>query len=43
MAKKSFYGLADFVPPEKIDPEVAEKLDAIAAVAASARPAGEVE
>ncbi len=43
MAKKSFHELARFVPPDKIDPEVAEKLDAIAGLAQSARPASETE
>ncbi len=38
MAKKNFYELAFFVPVEKIDPEVREKLDAIAGVAAMAQP-----
>ncbi len=37
--KKSFYELADHIPEEEIDPEIDEKLDAIAAVAESARPA----
>ncbi len=32
LRKKSFHELADFVPAEEIAPEVAEKLDAIAAV-----------
>ncbi|MBI4872596.1 MAG: AAA family ATPase [Candidatus Riflebacteria bacterium] len=41
MAKKNFHELAAFVPPDKIDPEICEKLDAIARVAASARPAQE--
>ena len=40
MTKKSFYELAEHVPLDELDPEVHEKLDAIAAVAASARPAG---
>ena len=39
MSKKSFYELAEHVPPAELDPEVHEKLDAIAAIAASARPA----
>jgi len=43
VAKRSFYELAYLVPPEKIDPEVSEKLDAIARVAHSARPAPETE
>lgn len=36
MAKKSFYELARYLDVEEIDPEVVEKLDAIAAVAAEA-------
>ncbi len=36
MAKKNFHELARFVPVEKIDPEIVEKLDAIAAVHAGA-------
>ena len=39
MTKRSFYELAEHVPLDELDPEVHEKLDAIAAVAASARPA----
>ena len=39
MSKKSFYELAEHVPPDEIDPEVRDKLDAIAEVAASAVPA----
>ena len=39
MAKKNFHELARFVPKEKIDPEVKEKLDAIVCVARSAKPA----
>ena len=39
MTKKSFYELAEHVPSGELDPEVHEKLDAIAQVAASARPA----
>jgi energy-coupling factor transporter ATP-binding protein EcfA2 len=39
MRKKRFYELADFIPVAQIDPEVQEKLDAIAAVAAAAHPA----
>ena len=38
MAKKSFYELAEYVPHEEIDPEIGEKLDAIAEVAKSVRP-----
>ncbi len=41
MSKKNFYELADYVPEDEIDPEIGDKLDAIAAVAESARPAGE--
>ena len=40
MTKKSFYELAEHVAPGDLDPEVGEKLDAIAAVAASATPFG---
>ena len=40
MTKKSFYELAEYVAPGDLDPEVTEKLDAIAAVAASAAPTG---
>jgi hypothetical protein len=36
MAKKNFHELAEFVPPELLDPEVRDKLDAIAEVAESA-------
>ena len=39
MTKRSFYVLAEHVPLHELDPEVGEKLDAIAAVAASAMPA----
>jgi len=38
MAKKNFHELARFVPKDKIDPELREKLDAIVEVAHSARP-----
>ena len=38
MSKKSFYELAHHVPDDEIDPEVWEKLDAIASVAKSASP-----
>jgi len=38
MDKKNFHELARFVPKEKIDPEVREKLDAIVAVSQSATP-----
>ena len=40
MTKKSFYELAEHVTPGELDPEVGEKLDAIAAVAAGAAPSG---
>ena len=36
--KKSFYELAEHAPPAELDPEVREKLDAIAEVAANAAP-----
>ena len=36
MAKKSFHELAEHVPEEEIDPQIRQKLDAIAEVAASA-------
>ena len=39
MAKKSFYELADYVPDSEIDPEIGDKLDAIADVAESATAA----
>ena len=38
MAKKNFHELAYFVPEDKIDPEVKEKLDALVKVANSAKP-----
>ena len=38
-SKKSFYELADHVPLSELDPEVREKLDAIAEAAANAAPA----
>lgn len=38
MAKKNFHELAYFVPEDKIDPEVKEKLDAIVKVANAAGP-----
>ena len=41
MRKKSFYELVDYVPEDNIAPEIGEKLDAIAAVAASATPASD--
>ena len=39
MAKKNFYELADYVPEDEIDPEIGDKLDAIASVAERATPA----
>ena len=36
MAKKNYHELADYVPDGEIDPEVGEKLDAIARVAEAA-------
>ena len=41
MAKKNFHELADHVPDGEIDPEITEKLDAIAQVAEDAAPAGD--
>ena len=38
MNKKDFYELADHVPEDELDPEVTEKLDAIAQIAAEAKP-----
>ncbi len=38
MDKKSFHELAYFVPVEKIDPEIKEKLDEIVNVASAAKP-----
>lgn len=38
MRKSNFHELARFVPIDKIDPEISEKLDAIVRVAKSARP-----
>ena len=38
MAKKQFYELATYIPEEEIDPEIADKLNAIARVAESAKP-----
>jgi predicted ATPase len=39
MDKKNFHELVQFVPKEKIDPEIKDKLDAIVGVAKGARPA----
>ena len=41
MAKKNFHELADYVPDGEIDPEIGEKLDAVAGVAERATPAGD--
>ena len=41
MDKKNFHALADHVPGDEIDPEIGEKLDAIARVAESAAPASD--
>ena len=41
MAKTNFHRLAEFVPEDEIDPEVVEKLDAIARIAAAAEAARE--
>jgi len=38
MAKKHFHELARLVPPDKLDPEIQEKLDAIVETANSAKP-----
>jgi hypothetical protein len=38
MRKNSYHLLAEYVPTEKIDMEIGEKLDMIAAVAAKSRP-----
>lgn len=43
MAKSNYHQLAQYVPADEIDPEIADKLDAIAAVAKRANPAGEPE
>ncbi len=43
MAKKNSYELAEHVPRSEIDPEIVEKLDAVARVAVSAAPAEEPE
>ena len=41
MAKKNYHELVDYVPDGEIDPEIGEKLDAIAQVAEDAVTAGE--
>ncbi len=41
MHKNSFYKLVDYVPETEIDPEISEKLDAIADTAERAKPATE--
>ncbi len=38
MTKKYFYELVEYVPDDEIDPEISEKLDAIARVGGSATP-----
>ncbi|NLG84361.1 MAG: AAA family ATPase [Firmicutes bacterium] len=38
IAKSDYHILAEYIPPEAIDPEIKEKLDAIEAVAKTARP-----
>ena len=38
MAKKDYHRLAEFIPLGEVDPEIAEKLDAVARVAAAAQP-----
>lgn len=38
MNKTNFHVLAEFIPPEQIDPEVIEKFDALVAVAQRAQP-----
>ena len=38
MAKKNFHELAQFVPKDKLDPEIKEKLNAIVEIAGSAKP-----
>lgn len=43
MFERSFYELAEHVPPAELDPEVREKLDAIAEAAAGATPAASGE
>ena len=40
MAKRNFHQLVQYVPDDEIDPEIVEKLDAIAAVAESVDPPG---
>ena len=40
MPKKNFHRLVQYVPDDEIDPEIVEKLDAIAAVAESVKPPG---
>ncbi len=42
MSKSSFHELAGYVPDGEIDPEITEKLDAIARTAKAARPAPEL-
>jgi AAA domain, putative AbiEii toxin, Type IV TA system/AAA ATPase domain len=40
MAKRNFHELAFLVPPDKVDPEIREKLDAIVNAAALGQPSG---
>lgn len=42
MAKKNFHQLARFVPKDKIDPEIKEKLEAVVRLAKSAKPVEEI-
>ena len=42
MAKKNFHELARFVPKDRLDPELKEKLDAIVGVANSAHPISDI-
>ncbi len=41
MNKKAFHELAQYIPDSEIDSEIGEKLDAIAEVAAKAKPSGD--
>lgn len=41
MARKNFHELAEYVPEGEIDPEIRDKLDAIASIAERATPAGD--
>lgn len=42
MSKTGYHALAAFVPPEAIDPEIGQALDAIVAVAGKAKPRGAI-